>query len=242
MKKEYLRPAIAMIELIFSIVIMGIVLLSAPMLISVASKSTSVALQQEGINEAATRINMILTYDWDDNSINVPCGTTSPILHANGANALKIVLGPKKTRIGVPANSNSHTFDCSGLLQYNASATMGQELPNTIDDIDDFNNVGLALVLNSGVGGKDYIENPVTTGGHNVLINTAINYVDDAADYDKEFTFNFNSGSAPASTTNIKAINVTLTSSSTEKELEKNIVMHAFSCNIGSYTYYRKAI
>ena len=221
MKKRHLRPAIAMIELIFSIVIMGIVLLSAPMLISVASKSTSVALQQEGINEAAARINMALTYDWDDNNINVPCGGTPSILHANGDNKLNMIPGPQNTRIGVPADSNSHTFNCGGLQQFNASP-IGQELPNTIDDIDDFNNVGLALVINSGSGGKDYIENPDTTG-NTVQIGTTINYVDDDADYDKEFTFNFNSGSAPAGTTNIKAINVTLTSSSTEKELEKNI-------------------
>jgi hypothetical protein len=182
---------------------------------------------------------MVLTYDWDDNNINVPCGDTPSILHTNGANALKIV-SATNTRIGVPANSNSHTFNCGGPQQFNASP-IGQELPNTIDDIDDFNNVGLTLVINSGSGGKDYIENPDTTG-NTVQIGTTINYVDDDADYDKEFAFNFDSGSAPAGTTNIKAINVILTSSSTEKELEKNIVMQAFSCNIGSYRYYRKAI
>ena len=70
MKQLYLRPAIAMIELIFSIVIMGIVMMSAPMLISTASNSTSVVLQQEGINQAVSRITMMLSYPWDEANTN----------------------------------------------------------------------------------------------------------------------------------------------------------------------------
>ncbi len=61
------RPAIAMIELIFAIVIMGIVLMSAPMLISVATKSGYVAILQEAIHEASSQVNMIAGYHWDEN-------------------------------------------------------------------------------------------------------------------------------------------------------------------------------
>ena len=67
-KLKLFRPAIAMIELIFAIVIMGIILMSAPMLISTAAKSGYVAIQQEAINEAASRVNMIMTFHWDANS------------------------------------------------------------------------------------------------------------------------------------------------------------------------------
>jgi len=45
----YHRKAIAMIELIFAIVVMGIVMLSAPMLVNKATQSSYVALQQESI-------------------------------------------------------------------------------------------------------------------------------------------------------------------------------------------------
>jgi len=62
------RPAIAMIELIFAIVIMGIVMMSAPMIISTAAKSGYVTIQQEAINEAASQINMIMGYHWDESS------------------------------------------------------------------------------------------------------------------------------------------------------------------------------
>ncbi len=44
------RPAIAMIELIFAIVIIGIVLMSVPQLISTAAKSGYVTIQQEAIS------------------------------------------------------------------------------------------------------------------------------------------------------------------------------------------------
>jgi len=81
-KHTLFRPAIAMIELIFAIVIMGIVMMSAPMLVSTASKSGFVAIQQEGISEVASQLNMILSYAWDENNADPTLGqmilTTNP--------------------------------------------------------------------------------------------------------------------------------------------------------------------
>jgi len=224
MKISCKRPAIAMIELIFSIVIMGIVLLSAPMLISTASKSTSVVLQQEGINETAARINMILTYEWDENNANSICATFPSILHVSSSGDSE--LGP--TRAGVPANSNSHTFNCGG-SELNATA-IGVEIAGIIDDQDDFDNVNLVDVP-LGSGGEDYIEQAT------VDIATNIKYVADAADYSGNPQYNFNPGGNSPGTTNIKAITVILTSSNSADELDKEITMHAFSCNIGSYRF-----
>jgi len=240
MRYTYTRPAIAMLELIFAIAVMGIVLLSAPMLIATATQSSSVALQQEGINEAATRINMILTYDWDENNINVPCGGDPAILHTQSDSTVAALAENNNTqrRIGVPPNSTSHTYNCNG-GEYNATA-IGKE-GSDIDDLDDFNDVGLVEVR-LGTGGKDYIENPDTTGD-TVQIATSINYASDTASYGaKTFSYNFNPSGTAGSTSNIKAIHVTLTSTSSEKELEKKITMHAFACNNGSYKYVRKAL
>ena len=69
-KTKIMRPAVAMIELIFAIVIMAIVLLSAPMLISTASKSGFIAIQQEAINEAASQVNIIMGHHWDEGAAN----------------------------------------------------------------------------------------------------------------------------------------------------------------------------
>jgi len=235
MKTTHIRPAIAMLELIFAIAVMGIVLLSAPMLISMAAKSTSVALQQEGINEAASRITMIMTYDWDENNVNVPCGGNPSILHTASESTVTALAEVNGTslRIGVPLTSNSHTFNCNG-LEYNATS-IGKE-GSDIDDLDDFDKTNLVEVL-LGSDGEDYIENPNTTGT-NVSIDTTITYVSDSAPYNNTFDYNF-SDSAAGGTTSIKAIKVTLTSDSTEKELQKTIVMRAFSCNLGSYRFVR---
>jgi len=222
MKISYKRPAIAMIELIFSIVIMGIVLMSAPMLISTATQSTFVALQQEGINEAASRVSEILTYAWDENNThNSTC--ISPTLHvSNGDNKLDV--NNSNRRVGVPIESDFRTFKC-GTEEYNASS-LGLE-GSEKNDIDDFSNNSQLVEIISGSGGTNYIEK--TT----VNIATSIYYATDTALYNKEeFSYAFPHVSTVA-TTNIKGITVTLTSTSTTTELSKTIILHAFSCNIG---------
>jgi hypothetical protein len=222
------RPAVAMIELIFAIVVMGIALLSAPTLMSTAASSISVALQQEGINEASTRLNMILTYPWDQNNTDTTQCVPSVLHVSNGDSELDEV-GTTERRIGVPLHSAYRTFKCA-TDEYNASQ-IGRE-GTTYDDLDDFADSNVSLVLeSSGSGGSDYIEQST------VLIETEITYIRDDATYTAgEITY------APGSTlgsgtSNIKHIQVTLTSTNTASELQKSITLKAFSCNIGGYDY-----
>ena len=76
------KRAIAMIELIFALVIMGIVLMSSPMLIQQSIRSGNVALQQEAISVAAAHTTVILSMGWDENNSNLEVGV-SPILDTN---------------------------------------------------------------------------------------------------------------------------------------------------------------
>ena len=93
MVENIMRKGIAMIELIFAIVIMGIVLLSAPTLISTATQSGLVAVQQEAIAASSSEIGMILTRDWDEAGTDET--TESPILIVNNGDAeLEMVLAP----------------------------------------------------------------------------------------------------------------------------------------------------
>jgi hypothetical protein len=217
-----------MIELIFAIVVMGIILMSAPMLVSTAAKSTSVSLQQEGINQAVSRISEILTYEWDQADTNDSC--IPPVLHvsSSGDSLLKEVNGTSR-RVGVPTLSNSRTFRC-GSREYNASTTLTKE-GSIDDDIDDFNR-DTSLVEIEGAH-TDYIEK--TT----VSIATTVAYINDNASYDSA-TLTYVPGGTPGSSTNIKQISVTLTSTSGVDELDKNITMRAFSCNIGGYAFASK--
>lgn len=218
------RPAVAMIELIFAIVIMGIVLGSAPMLISTATSSTSVALQQEGINEASSRINMILTYPWDANNTSDLC--TPPVLHVTAGDSELAMDSTTSRRVGVPLLSNSRSFICG--IDNNFTASM---VVDGSDDIDDFNSATSLTLVSSGSGGEDYIEQST------VNIATAISFINDTAAYTSETVAYAPSALAGGGSSNIKNIKVTLTSTSSVGELTKNITLNAFACNIGGFKY-----
>ena len=211
MKFKILRPAIAMIELIFAIVIMGIVLMSAPMLISTGTQSTFVALQQEGINEAASRVNMIMGYAWDEQ--NTQENYLFPLLHTSGDSAFN-ESGTTARRVGIPMTSQ-RTFILSDANNSDLNASALGSDGGDQDDIDDFG--GTSLVNIEAATAITYTGDGVT-GGYNQQTVTFVPF-----------------GAPGGTTTNIKSITVNLTSTSGVGELEKEIILRAFSCNIGGY-------
>lgn len=233
---QIMRPAIAMLELIFAIVIMGIILMSAPMLISTASKSGYVAIQQESINEAASRINMIMGYHWDENSsdetiLDPILQTESPVTDLS--ESTYIDGNGTGRRIGTPKESYRSFIKPDGTR---GTATPAGSLgPDGIEnDMDDF--IGTIGLILAGTGtGSNYIEK-------NVTIATTVAYIDDAPDgstYNTATnTLNFDADfdQTKGSTTSIKRISTILTSdAASPDELEKEITLHAFTCNIGGY-------
>ncbi len=229
MKLMQKRPAIAMIELIFAIVLMGIAMMSAPMLIDTATRSSTVALQQAAIHEAVSRVSMILTYEWDQNDTNTSC--SAPVLHTVGGDSDLDMVATTSRRVGIPLDTNYHTFKC-GSVEFNASSLLGKE-GTVMDDIDDFiSTIGLSDLNTSGSGGKDYIETDT------VSIDTNIYYSTDAANYAaSSVNFDFDPANTLANSTSIKTIQVTITSTSAYEELQKEVVLSAFSCNIGGYGF-----
>ena len=236
------RPAIAMIELIFALVIMGIVMMSAPMLIGTATSSTYVALQQEGINEAASRVNMIMGYAWDENDTNA--SYIPPILTVTAGHVDLDEVNPNARRVGTPlASQRTFIMTDASEPDNNASVILGVDAGEvTQDDIDDF--IGNIPLVNIEVAAVDYVEN-IT-----INIATAVAYTRDApigvpagwyssgtAIAHTPFTANGNPiGIGVNNTSNIKAITVTLTSAHADQvALGKTIILRAFSCNIGGY-------
>ena len=63
------RYAFTMIELIFAIVIIGISVLSLPMMTQITSKGIESNIVQEAIFAASTELNQAVSYYWDENSI-----------------------------------------------------------------------------------------------------------------------------------------------------------------------------
>jgi len=227
MNNTSLRPAIAMIELIFAIVIMAIILGSAPQLISTSAKSNYVGIQQEAINEAATQANIIMGYHWDENAANERY--LDPILRVDSTNADLAEVMPTGRRLGTPRESTRTFIRSDGARNLAATTTLDMDGVGEIrDDMDDF--IGtINLVLLESAQGANYIETTVD-------INTTITYGSDNLNYNQS-TITFNPFVGTAGTSNIKSITVTVkeSTSTTADELKKEITLRAFSCNIGGY-------
>jgi len=234
------RKAVAMIELIFAIVVMGIVLLSAPLMLTTATKSSSVAFQQESIAMAAAHANAIMSYAWDEQNTESQShygilNTASPTVILKRDNNITVGMMRRQERLaGV-------------LVEINASlpATFGTQKdidPGTIsveavrDDIDDFDgNISRLITADAAVA--------VTTEGDymdkQIIMNTNVQYLTDSASSADFSTCQSagngcaysNPGIAGGTTTNVKSITTTLTSGNIN---DKNIVLKMFMCNIGT--------
>ena len=232
------RPAIAMIELIFAIVVMGIVMMSAPMLLNQARTSTYVGLQQESIAAIASQTGMIFTYHWDEEDTNISKG--SPILRVtNGDPELDEVIpvGTAGTglRIGMP-NSSSRNFRINIGGRLDATVGLGTDAnESSIDDFDDIDDFNGEVVTLTAVGGS-----PNNTGDYvdrNILMTATVSYRNDIQNYTQQnITYTMPPATA-AATTNIKYFTLNLITTTTATELDKNITLQAFSCNIGSYRH-----
>lgn len=239
------RKAIAMIELIFALVIMGIVMMSAPMLISQSQKSTVVVLQQEAIAAGASDLNMILSRHWDEADTNTTLG--APIITVLNGH------GELKPRIGTPtgAKSNRKFIDNLGNEQNAtepirfgpvvASTFENDDVNSSYDDIDDFatieDNVSTLIEADTAALRGDLVDTRTNTGSKGMVFRTDINYVLDAT-IENTFqaaTLNYTPATNSVTSTNIKHITITITTDSGIDELEKKIVLKAFSSNIGTY-------
>ncbi len=225
-----MHRGVAMIELIFAIVVMGIILMSAPMLISTASSSGYASTQQEGINEVASQINIILGYAWDE--VNTVDSRSPVVLGTAGDSELNAVAATGR-RAGTPGSS-WRTFIDDNATTWNASTIGGDGTADSAkDDMDDFNGDTILVEIETD-NEADYIEKDT-----DISMTSSIDYIADAASYLDPGIDNLISFkpifSTVAGTTNIKRISVTLTSNSGVTELEKSITLHAFSCNLGAY-------
>jgi len=242
------KKAIAMIELIFALVIIGIVLMSAPMLIQQSINSGNVALQQEAIAAAASHTSVILSMHWDDNN-NTNTAGVSPILDTN---RLPFDFNSTAVPLGLVGVKGRNSINAAGIiLPATAVTSLGRDFTDNndtnetdftrFDDVDDYDGSSFGLtVFNNETTTADvgdyvdvdlnmttqinYAEDRVNTGDNNLLNGTSLTLHN-----------RINSTSIGA-ISNIKFIRVNLTSDSGVDELNKSITFQAFSCNIGTST------
>ena len=246
MIKKKFKRGIAMIELIFAIVIIGIVLLSSPMLIQQSINSSFVAMQQEAIAATASQIATLLSKPWDEqDASNV----------ANAAPILTLSNGEASPLRGLMGQDSLNTRRISRLADATiAPSVMGidsGEVQATFDDIDDYDGVTMGITVFNA-------ENTDATVGEyvdvNLSINNRITYASDkpngniawgGADggivnagntiFDNQNNLPPIGGLPAESQIKFVQVNLTSTNPSGTDELVKNITLNAFSCNIGTY-------
>jgi len=212
-----MRKATSMIELVIAIVVMGIAVMSLPLILTQSQNSNALALQQEAIMATKTQLAYILSYEWDENSFDANA-STSRVLVTNSDNDLNAtdirrnghVEGEKRRRLWDTSASNTQRSPDSEILGKN--------------DIDDFNNYSETVAIASQ--NMDYI--------FTLELNTSVRYFTDTATYGDEnltdFSFDYASAT-PGNPSNIKMIAVTARDLPNRNSL--NITLRAFASNIG---------
>jgi hypothetical protein len=227
LKNAPLRPAIAMIELIFALIIIGISLLSAPTIIGQSVKSINTTLKQEAIAAAASQISLVLTYPWDES-------TSSSV---GGSGILRVGGGSPALSFGTRDTNFTRQYNALGAGFGNASTllTLDTNDVDGADDLDDFNNaqpVKLTLYANEEAAISnnegEYVDNTI------IMTNQVVYGADVTTNYTSTPVQFNNPFQASSTSTDIKIITVNLISNSGADEYEKNINLSAFTCNIGA--------
>lgn len=223
-----MRKAISMIELIISIVIIGIVVTAMPMVLTQTSNSNAFALQQEAIFHAKTKIGVITKAAWDSNAIQTNINDPLFIVNTNGTPAdNEFNTQNNNRRLGSVYKNDRRTIDAnrtSGSLvrlpTNVGTGTWGDQASNNWNDVDDYD------------GSDELIETPKDSGDFVTKINlrTNVRYVTDSATYSDTNITDFDFLVANHGTSNIKLIEVNATDQNTNESV---VILRAYSSNIG---------
>jgi hypothetical protein len=215
---------------------MGIVMMSAPMLINRSTQSSYIALQQESIATVAAQMNMIMTSEWDEIDTNATIG--EPVLQT-ASTALSACTTVYPT--GVTAASGRYCRGKDGNY-YSASTTFGSDTDDIYyDDIDDYHDQNFSLSVYNAESYATYQGDYIDK---NIIVRSLIYYGDDdpkkangtsSGGYQETTTFSNPFRTIMSTSTNIKLITAELSSTNSVDELNaKRIRLSAFMCNIGA--------
>lgn len=228
--KTKMRQAIAMIELIFAIVVIGITLLSAPQILNVSIQSSNVAMQQEAIAAAGTGIGLVLTRHWDERDSNSTTGYG--ILRVSTAGDDQLSNGTRDVNISYTTRKYNAN---AGFTDATPPADFGTDIGDNaiLDDMDDFHNDTQELRLYAGESAS-LSQNEGEYLDTQMYMTTQIAYANDSTPTYTNSPVIFNNPFQTSTTsTNIKLITVRLQTNQAAAEHQKNISLSAFTCNIG---------
>lgn len=207
----------SLIELVFTIVIMGIAVMSLPLILTQVQRNDAFAMQQEAILAAKAKIGNILTYEWDHNSYD-STASRSFVLTTVSPDTELDCNGTTFRRLGHVNADSRRKCSATGASASAIGADAGDG--GNFTDIDDFDADAINISASAeGAGTLDYI--------FDLNLSTSITYAADSATYNVSpvvFTLNPDNN---VTVTNIKTISVTVSGG------DQNITLRAFTCNIG---------
>ena len=218
MKSQKKSKSFTLIEVLISLIVIGIVATSFPIILQTTISSTKNTAREEIFYQEFSLLNLINSYYFDENNTNDD-NYYKELNATNGDNELYIIKYSKNeyNRIGKHQMNNNEFRSGSNLSVSHIGIDAGEIEGNdsTYDDIDDYN---------------DFNETVTTNLGRLTLV-VNVKYIDDNADYNKSdfnFTFDFNGVNHNS---NIKLITVSV------KQGKNEINLSYPSMNIGASKY-----
>jgi len=219
-----MRRATSMIELVIAIVVMGIAVMSLPLILTQSQNSNAMALQQEAILATKTKLGYLLSYEWDVNSYDATAGVSRVLNTTASLNADDDFNTTSIRRVGhVMADTRRRLRDDMATATTDGTAAWGNA---ALEDIDDFDGRDENTTIASET--MDYI--------FNLQLHSTVNYVSDSATYaNQDMNFIFDASTTFTNPTNIKMITITTTGTNI------NMVLRAFASNVGESGILKRA-
>jgi len=204
--KNLKKCSFTLLELIMSIIIVGIAVTAIPMLLATSTNSIDTISKETSFFNAYSLLTLIQTTEWDEN--NTKGDNYYKVLTANGGDSEL-----KCDRNGTIAFNNDSGADCDNNTTSHIGLDGVDENKNdvsTYDDIDDFNGYS--------DGSLEKYD-----------MNVSVKYISDNADYSAKNIY-FNETLSSANGTNVKKIELNVT----DKNGNLIAVLGYYSCNIGA--------
>lgn len=219
-----MKQGSSLIELVIAIVVMGIAVMTLPLLLTQTQANNAYTLQQEVILAARTKIGDTQTYRWDENS-----------LDENGRISVLVTGGDSELNVSTNGRRIGHVFANKRRkfsADLNTSTTPTNLGPDGGDpnDIDDFSVSSDNLVDSNQSTNLDY---------RFLLfdLNTTVDYVSDLADYtgtNIDFTLEITSANT---STNIKLLTIKVSGT----DIPNPFILRSYSANIGESELLRRS-
>ncbi len=226
-----MRKAMSLIELVFAIVIMGISVMSLPMILTQTQETSNLSLRQETILSIKAKLAYILAYPWDENTYDATADTERVLnIPASGDTDGAFATATIR-RVGhVNTDGRRRLWDNLRTPAGALGADSGDR-----DDIDDFSGAAENKVIAAGFE-DDFI--------FNLTLTPTIRYLSDTPAGGSTYAnntvvFNFNTANVTNNLTNIKIVQVTGTTVLAGANIPP-ITMFAFSSNIGQSKILRR--